>query len=416
MKVDGYNPVYSENGLNIENVHTPETYASIFGHKIWEDANNQDGKRPEKVIVHLYADGKQAYDQNGNEYTAAVTGDDWNFAFENVDKYRNGKLIKYSIIEETVDGYESNITGSISDGFTITNTHEPETTSITGHKIWDDNDNQDGKRPEFITVRLYAGDAEVASAKADINTGWAYEFTDMPMYQNGELIDYTVKEDAVAGYTADVVEKEDYTFDIINTHELETVSISGTKVWDDADDQDGIRPDTIIVHLYADGNQAYNADGTECTLTVGADSNWSFTFDNVYKYVNAREVQYTVVEETVEGYSTTVTGDPITGFTLTNSHTPETIDLIHGTKIWDDNDNQDGKRPESVTVRLYADGSEVDTREVSEASSWTYSFYDLPKFSNGRQIVYTVREDAVAGYESVVKPVSYTHLTLPTKA
>ena len=402
-EVDGYNPVYSEDGLNIENVHTPETYASIFGHKIWDDANNQDGKRPEKVIVHLYADGKQAYDQNGNEYTAAVTGDDWNFAFENVDKYRNGKLIKYSIIEETVDGYESNITGSISDGFTITNTHEPETTSITGHKIWDDNDNQDGKRPEFITVRLYAGDAEVASAKADINTGWAYEFTDMPMYQNGELIDYTVKEDAVAGYTADVVEKEDYTFDIINTHELETVSISGTKVWDDADDQDGIRPDTIIVHLYADGNQAYNADGTECTLTVGADSNWSFTFDNVYKYVNAREVQYTVVEETVEGYSTTVTGDPITGFTLTNSHTPETIDLIHGTKIWDDNDNQDGKRPESVTVRLYADGSEVDTREVSEASSWTYSFYDLPKFSNGRQIVYTVREDAVAGYESVVK-------------
>ena len=37
---------------------------------------------------------------------------------------------------------------------TLTNTHTPELTSITGTKTWKDADNQDGKRPESITVNL----------------------------------------------------------------------------------------------------------------------------------------------------------------------------------------------------------------------------------------------------------------------
>ena len=31
---------------------------------------------------------------------------------------------------------------------TVTNKYTPETTSISGEKVWDDKDNQDGKRPE----------------------------------------------------------------------------------------------------------------------------------------------------------------------------------------------------------------------------------------------------------------------------
>ena len=39
-------------------------------------------------------------------------------------------------------------------------------------------------------------------------------------------------------------------------------------------------------------------------------------------------------------------------------HIPATID-ISGSKTWNDNNNQDGKRPGSITIRLYADGTEL---------------------------------------------------------
>ena len=37
---------------------------------------------------------------------------------------------------------------------TLTNKHTPEKTRATVEKRWSDNDNQDGKRPESITVSL----------------------------------------------------------------------------------------------------------------------------------------------------------------------------------------------------------------------------------------------------------------------
>ena len=39
---------------------------------------------------------------------------------------------------------------------TITNTYTPGKTSVSVEKIWDDNDNQDGKRPDSIQLQLKA--------------------------------------------------------------------------------------------------------------------------------------------------------------------------------------------------------------------------------------------------------------------
>ena len=59
---------------------------------------------------------------------------------------RQAKAITYTVSEAKVTGYNTQITGSIESGFTIKNTHTPETIDIEGTKTWDDNDNQDGKR------------------------------------------------------------------------------------------------------------------------------------------------------------------------------------------------------------------------------------------------------------------------------
>lgn len=80
----------------------------------------------------------------------------------------------------------------------------------------------------------------------------------------------------------------------------------------------------------------------------------------------------------------------------------ETID-IPVFKIWNDNNNQRGKR-KNVTVKLLADGKDTGrTIVLSESNNWKDSFIDVPKFlANGDAINYTVEEVKIEGYSSVV--------------
>ncbi|MDF1887198.1 Cna B-type domain-containing protein, partial [Staphylococcus aureus] len=39
-------------------------------------------------------------------------------------------------------------------------------------------------------------------------------------------------------------------------------------------------------------------------------------------------------------------------------------------KVWDDKDNQDGKRPEKVSVNLLANGEKVETVDVTSETNW----------------------------------------------
>ena len=64
------------------------------------------------------------------------------------------------------------------------------------------------------------------------------------------------------------------------------------------------------------------------------------------------EIVYTVTEDAVEGYTTEMDGN-----NFVNSYKPETTE-ISGTKTWNDAEDQDGKRPESITVKLLANGEE----------------------------------------------------------
>ncbi|PGX94091.1 hypothetical protein COE15_22920, partial [Bacillus cereus] len=66
---------------------------------------------------------------------------------------------------------------------------------------------------------------------------------------------------------------------------------------------------------------------------------------------------------------------------------------VSGTKIWNDNNNKFGKRPESITVQLLQNGTELKTQEVKadQAGNWNFSFTDLPKYDEqGNEYKYTV--------------------------
>ena len=351
---------------------------TINVNKNWQDNDNQDGKRPEKIKVELYRN-------NENEPVETVTIDassDWKYVFSKLPKYDEDKNeITYRVVEETVPEYDTEY--EISDnGVEIYNHHTPEKVSVEGSKTWNDADNQDGKRPESITVRLFADGTEVTSKTVTANDNWSWSFTGLDKYNSGTEIVYTISEDTVADYTT-VVDG----YNITNTHTPEKISISGSKTWDDADNQDGKRPESITVRLFA--------DGTEVTSkTVTANDNWSWSFTGLDKYNSGTEIVYTISEDTVADYTTVVNG-----YDVTNTHTPEKT-TITGSKTWNDNGDQDGKRPSSITVRLLADGRVVSHKKITEKDNWSWNFEDLPVYEKGEKITYTIKEDSVENYET----------------
>ncbi len=83
---------------------------------------------------------------------------------------------------------------------------------------------------------------------------------------------------------------------------------------------------------------------------------------------------------------------------VTNSHTPDVRD-ISVSKTWQDDDNIDNLRPDSITVYLLADGERTDQKlSLSAESDWTGSFESLPVNKQGEEIQYSVEEEPVEGY------------------
>ena len=140
------------------------------------------------------------------------------------------------------------------------------------------------------------------------------------------------------------------------------------------------------------------ADGTKATPTQPvktevktADGSWSFqSYDKNEATINGADVHF-VGTWTFAADSTTLTGSV----------------------IWIDNDNGAGRRPQSVLVHLLADGQDTGISvTVDEAMGWKYSFENLPRFKDGKEIIYSVREDEVDGYSNQVEGMNVTNRLL----
>ena len=383
-------------GYNLTNSYTPAK-TSVSVTKAWNDNNNQDGSRPNEVKVQLYANGEKS----GNEVTLNAANK-WTHTWTELAEKSNKKTVQYSVKEVgTVKGYTSSVNGK-NGNFTVTNTHTPSTTTVSGTKTWKDNNDQDGKRPDSIKVNLLANGKVVQSKTVKASDNWKYSFTNLPEFENGKKISYTVTEDQVKDYSTTVDG-----YNLTNSYTPAKTSVSVTKAWNDNNNQDGSRPNEVKVQLYANGEKSGNE------VTLNAANKWTHTWTELAEKSNKKTVQYSVKEVgTVKGYTSSVNGKN-GNFTVTNTHTPSTT-TVSGTKTWKDNNDQDGKRPDSIKVNLLANGKVVQSKTVKASDNWKYSFTNLPEFENGKKITYTVTEDAVAGYTSTVDGYNITNTHNPT--
>ena len=369
------------------------------------------------VQVQLFGKAKDGAETQYGDTATLNAENGWRYTWEDLPiTDSNGNEITYSVKEVGESDGKVTISGNkfaveIEDlgkeGFIIAN---KKLIDISGSKTWDDNNNQDGKRPGKIVINLLADGTKVASKEVTAANNWSWNFTDLPKYKDaGTKIEYTIAEDAVENYMT-VVDG----YNVTNMHIPATINISGGKHWDDANNQDGKRPGSITIRLYADGTEL-----TDKVQTVTAADNWEWTFTNLPKYANGTEINYTITEDAVADYTTSVRG-----YNVTNTYTPEVVRVVIR-KVWDDENNQDGKRPTELKVDLKkkvgnswnAPNELVQTITLNEGNGWIMAIENLPKYADGKEILYNWSEHTAGleekGYyfDSIVTEGEITTLT-----
>ena len=350
---------------------------------VWNDANNQDGYRPDTTTIHMSG-------TDGTQDTKDFTKDSsWSsIVFKDLDRFKDGTKIKYTVTEDEIPQYTTSIVAN-GNVVTVTNTHIPEITLRNISVIWEDNDDQDGIRPDAVNIKLKGNDKLVDSSELNEDVKWKHSFTKLPVRENGNEISYTAEENEIPGYTT-TIEKTDTGYVFTNTHIPETVTVTVDKVWDDSENQDGLRPDTIHIKLVSNGiaKDAY----------LDADSNWHLEFEGLPKYRDHGILnEYSVQEVDVDGYTSTVTTEDGYAFTIKNDHVPAVID-IPITEEWIDDNNRDGLRPSSHTVILTDGINTIEEIVLDKDNGYGTVLKDMPKYKNGVEIDYQIKDFKVDGY------------------
>lgn len=383
--VSGYTEAITQNGDNytITNTHTPAS-SEFFVTKIWKDNGNNDGMRPDEITV-------TAHGSDGRSYTKKLNADNqWSVMFSNLPKYADGKVIEYSLTEESVPGYTSSITRN-GKSFVLINTHVDETKNITITKAWNDGNNQDGLRPKTITAVVNGSDGSAQFVQLFEGQNWATNLNNLPKYKNGTEIQYTVKENAIPGYETEIKQTGD-SYAITNSHTPAVVTVSAVKVWDDANNQDGIRPSLIQVTLTG-------SDGSVRNAAITKNDGWTYQFKNLPKYKNGMKIDYTLQEANSNPYTyEIVKGSDEYSFTITNNYVPAVVN-VPITTVWDDDDNRDGIRAKETAITLQGSNGKTYQRIVTGKDSFATVFENMPKFfDEGKEVVYTVTQNEMNGY------------------
>ncbi|MBQ6497876.1 MAG: Cna B-type domain-containing protein [Bacilli bacterium] len=376
--------------------------------KVWDDAEDQDGKRPETLSVKLLGN-EQPVQKDGEDVVVTLSeSTDWTATVKGLPLNDKGTAIDYTWEEvDLPTGYELTDTSKSGTVTTLTNTHEPEKIDIPVKKEWVNNDPYGFGNPTSVVVNLLDNGKVVGTKTLSAENNWTDTFTGLDKYRDGQEIPYEVKEEAVLDYDTEYQGSIAEGFTVVNTYNPTLIPIEVTKTWDDANDQDGVRPETIKMTLIGKVNgEVKYTSATETVTDADYQNNntWKHTFTDLPKRYLGQEIEYSVVETLAD--DSPYTGTSVTDLEIKNHYDPQTI-TFNVTKSWDDDNDNDGRRPKSITVHLLKDGTEIQTETITEEKGWNISFGPLAKFrDHGVEIEYLVIEDPVEYYENT--DTSYT--------
>ncbi|HHT98019.1 MAG TPA: Cna B-type domain-containing protein [Clostridiales bacterium] len=354
-----------------------------------------EGTKEESIKVNLLANGKIID-------TVNIVNNDWTFTFEDLDVLdENNNVIKYTVEEVRDDGQVIKVYGNAIDGFIITSTIIiPDTNKIDidVKKIWD------GKKQSRAVINLMIGHEKIDSIVLNSKNNWQYTFENLNYNDENDLkINYSVTEDEIEGYEVEITGNSEKGFVITNVENkpiyTEKRDIYVKKVWD-GEKQKRTEVDLILNNKVID------------SVILNESNRWQHTFEDLDATdEEGIELEYTIGEEKIRGYSVKVTGNMNRGFTITNTEEGrESKRDISIEKYWI------GESLDEVTIKLFANGKETEKVKLNNRNKFKYVFEDMPVFKyvkakdrNGvsyeieEEIEYTIGELKIDGYKVDIK-------------
>ena len=434
----------NENTYTFTNVEAVDFTVTKYWHV--EDPANEI----QTVTVQLYRKVEDGPEELVGE-SISLSDDGSTYTFEDLPKYNpDGNLYTYYAREtpEWGDGYDVYYSDD-TDG-TGTTIRNVGTTSIAVTKIWKDNGNAYGTRPENLTLTLqrkidsetrWTTVTDVQQPEWTKNNGntWTCTYTGLPYADaNGNRYTYRVTEaglvdgmlpaNAAAGpahadskyapsYAPADGTAQDGKVQITNTLQ-EYIEIPVTKVWVDGGPDAGERPASITFVLCADGVEVnrytvpYTLASRIADLLTGGEGEWEYTFktnaagERLPRYdAEGRKIPYTVREEPVpDGYKggqgeANDPDDASQGFTVRN----EKVTTLTVNKVWH---KVPAEEQREVVVRLCRYTNDLNALEpagtdaaLNAGNNWTYTFADLPQYEaeTDAKYTYVAREVSVGG-------------------
>lgn len=335
----------------------------------------------------------------------------------------NGKVVvSFMVTADILDGKESlNIdnTAYVDDEptNTVTTTVNKAYISVEVNKEWKDNDIQANRRPDKVTFILVAdGEDTDTTLTVDVNKtsdkqNYKFEKPIAKYNKDGKQIKYTVREEGMGDFYKSTVSKpsvaENGNTAVTVTNEFKLpegdknkTDVTVTKIWEDNNNYAGKR---TSVNIKITGS---NSDKNAKTVTLKDndakdDKTWQITVNGMTKYdANGVEIKYTASEENVPEFYKLV---KIEGTTVTNEfELPKDTVSYKVNKVWDDNDIQAQRRPETINFDLTKtvkdkDGNNrqevVDTKTLTTSKENYVEFKELPKYDDKANVIdYNVTE------------------------
>lgn len=358
---------------------------SVTASVTWDDADDKDGIRPKSVSFQLKADG-----ENVGDAITVNAGSNWTKTWEDLPEKKAGKALTYTVAVSDIpteeDQYTVTTSGDAASGFVFKASHVSTSVEIPVSVTWDDAENQDGARIEAVEAELYAnGEATGNKVTLNAENNWTAKFASVDVKKDGTRIKYEVKGTEADGYdvsvAGDILDEKGLV--LTYKHIPAVVNVSARVSWNDANNQDGIRPTDTLVQLYADGT----ALGDKAVIE--SNKEWTKTWSNLPKYKAGKEIAYNVIAYAVSGYTVKVTGNALEGYKAEYTHNVQKMNVTVQ-NAWNDLDNVVDSRPAQLVVEIYANGKTTGKRvTLTEANNWKATVSGFDRNAAGKRIQYT---------------------------
>lgn len=323
---------------------------------------------------------------------------------------------------------------------------------LTIDKIWEDESDINGLRPDTIQVQIWAN-LKATNNKEEVRLpyktpieiratdNWTYAYDNLPKYNNeGREIFYDVTEIPVAGYESTSQRLNDENdseiqFKIFNKIQ-NPLTISGKKIWLD-EENIASRPAHITVQLWRkEGGQERQVQFNELaagyesfygqvnsndfvTQETNSNKNWEYTFSHLHgtEEIEGVEqgIQYFLKEELSTDYKYRYESQVIGRDIVNTAIEMEKMSLIVN-KEWDDK-GYESIRPETITIQLLANNKlQGNPVTIGVNEKWTWEFTDLAiRDELGNDISYSIKEIDVPKHYQVDQIQENNKITLINK-